>query len=128
MVEKKLSIKQKLFADCYIELLNATAAAIKAGYSKKTARVIGQENLQKPAIKKYIDKQIEEMQSNQIAASEEVLKYLTSVMRGKDQNIGIKDRLKAAELLGKRYGLFTEKVSVSTEGLVVIHGGQDIED
>ena len=50
----KLTEKQKRFADYYIETGNGTEAAVKAGYSKKTARVIGQENLLKPAIKNYI--------------------------------------------------------------------------
>ena len=54
-MDKKLTPKQKAFADYYIETGNATEAAIRAGYSKKTARVIGQENLTKPAIKQYIE-------------------------------------------------------------------------
>ncbi|HHL0777610.1 TPA: terminase small subunit, partial [Streptococcus agalactiae] len=55
----KLTLKQKRFADEYIISANATAAAIKAGYSKKTARSIGQENLTKPDIKAYIDERLE---------------------------------------------------------------------
>ena len=63
----KLTEKQKRFADYYIETANVTEAAIKAGYSKKTARVIGQENLLKPAIKNYIDEKLTEMSNNRIA-------------------------------------------------------------
>lgn len=57
----KLTLKQKRFADEYIISANATAAAIKAGYSKKTARSIGQENLTKPDIKAYIDERLENL-------------------------------------------------------------------
>ena len=127
----ELTPKQKAFADYYIETGNATEAAIKAGYSKKTARVIGQENLTKPAIKTYIDEKMEQLADKRIAKAEEVLEYLTRVIRGEEteqvvvtENIGdfmsearvinkelsAKDRIKAAELLGKRYRLFVDKV------------------
>ena len=127
----ELTPKQKAFADYYIETGNATEAAIKAGYSKKTARVIGQENLTKPAIKTYIDETMEKLADKRIAKAEEVLEYLTRVIRGEEteqvvvtENIGdfmsearvinkelsAKDRIKAAELLGKRYRLFVDKV------------------
>lgn len=127
----ELTPKQKAFADYYIETGNATEAAIKAGYSKKTARVIGQENLTKPAIKTYIDETMEKLADKGIAKAEEVLEYLTRVIRGEEteqvvvtENIGdfmsearvinkelsAKDRIKAAELLGKRYRLFVDKV------------------
>lgn len=127
----ELTPKQKAFADYYIETGNATEAAIKAGYSKKTARVIGQENLTKPAIKTYIDERMEQLADKRIAKAEEVLEYLTRVIRGEEteqvvvtENVGdfmsearvinkelsAKDRIKAAELLGKRYRLFVEKV------------------
>lgn len=127
----ELTPKQKAFADYYIETGNATEAAIKAGYSKKTARVIGQENLTKPAIKTYIDETMEKLADKRIAKAEEVLEYLTRVIRGEEteqvvvtENIGdfmsearvinkelsAKDKIKAAELLGKRYRLFVDKV------------------
>lgn len=127
----ELTPKQKAFADYYIETGNATESAIKAGYSKKTARVIGQENLTKPAIKTYIDEKMEQLADKRIAKAEEVLEYLTRVIRGEEteqvvvtENIGdfmsearvvnkelsAKDKIKAAELLGKRYRLFVDKV------------------
>lgn len=122
----KLTEKQKRFADFYIELGNATQAAIKAGYATKTAASIGAENLRKPHIKKYIDKQLEKLKSERVADSQEVLEFLTSVMRDEKQEetlIGIGKgkqaiseiklpgaaRIKAAELLGKRYMLFSDK-------------------
>ena len=116
----KLTLKQKAFADFYIECGNATEAAIKAGYSKKAAQQIGSENLSKPLISAYIDQRMEQIENERIASGEEVLKYLTSVMRGeeKDQfglDASLQDRTKAAELLGKRYRLFTEKVEVKDD-------------
>ncbi len=129
-MDKKLTPKQKAFADYYIETGNATEAAIKAGYSKKTARVIGTENLTKPALKQYIDERLSKIEDERIAKGDEVLKYLTSVMRGeeKDQfglDASLQDRTRAAELLGKRYRLFTEKVEV--EGKQQVQIVDDIE-
>ena len=124
-MKEKLTPKQKAFCEYYLETGNQTEAAIKAGYSRKTARVIGQENLLKPAIKEYLEKRI--------ANSNEVLEYLTRVMRGeeKDQfglDVSIQDRTKAAELLGKRYRLFTDKVQVEGVVPVMIVGEDEIED
>ena len=125
-----LTLKQQRFADEYIISGNATQAAMLAGYSKKTARSIGQENLTKPDIKKYIDERLEELESSKIAKQDEVLQYLTSIMRGleteqtlrgmgegmqaiDDIEVSAKDRIKAAELLGKRYAMWTEKQEVT---------------
>lgn len=141
----KLTLKQKRFADEYIISANATAAAIKAGYSKKTARSIGQENLTKPDIKAYIDERLEKLESEKIATQEEVLQYLTSIMRGDQQektlisvgefgqkivdiDVGAKDRIKAAELLGKRYRLFTDKVEIDVNSDVTINVGEWDDD
>lgn len=127
----KLTAKQQRFCDEYLIDLNATQAAIRAGYSKKTANRIGTENLSKPVIKEYIENRMAEKEATLIANQDEVLKYLTSVLRGQSKSTEIvieglgdgstkarkmekepseKDKLKAAELLGKRYGLYTEKV------------------
>lgn len=141
----KLTLKQKRFADEYIISANAIAAAIKAGYSKKTARSIGQENLTKPDIKAYIDERLEKLESEKIATQEEVLQYLTSIMRGDQQektlisvgefgqkivdiDVGAKDRIKAAELLGKRYRLFTDKVEMDVSSDVTINVGEWDDD
>lgn len=141
----KLTLKQKRFADEYIISANATAAAIRAGYSKKTARSIGQENLTKPDIKAYIDERLEKLESEKIATQEEVLQYLTSIMRGDQQektlisvgefgqkivdiDVGAKDRIKAAELLGKRYRLFTDKVEMDVSSDVTINVGEWDDD
>ena len=73
----KLTIKQQRFADEYIISGNATEAAIKAGYSKKTANRIATENLSKPVIKSYIDERLKELSDKNIANQQEVLEYLT---------------------------------------------------
>lgn len=131
-----LTAKQQRFCDEYLIDLNATQAAIRAGYSKKTANRIGTENLSKLVIKQYIEARMAEKEKQLIADQDEVLKYLTSVMRGESRSTEIvvegigegcsqartvqkepseKDRLKAAELLGKRYGIYTDKVEVDAD-------------
>lgn len=145
----KLTAKQQRFCDEYLISLNASEAAIKAGYSKKTAGVIATENLQKPNIKAYIKQRMDEKEKELIADQDEVLKYLTSVLRGESQSEEIvvegigdgcseartmqkapseKDRLKAAELLGKRYGLYTDRVETEVDmdlNITVDYGGED---
>ena len=125
--EKKMTEKQKRFCDEYLIDLNATQAAIRAGYSENSAKQIGQQNLTKVDIKEYIEKRLAEKEAELIASQDEVLKYLTSVMRGGSKSSVLarqedgseqviekkpdeKERLKAAELLGKVHMLFTEKV------------------
>ncbi|WP_314046532.1 terminase small subunit [uncultured Granulicatella sp.] len=128
----KMTLKQQRFADEYIITGNATQSAIKAGYSKKTARAIANENLMKPYIKEYIDERLAKLESEKIATQEEVLQYLTSVMRGEKtepllvldgegtQKVieavpSVQSRTKAAELLGKRYGTFTDRVDINAQ-------------
>ena len=76
-----LTDKQRRFCDEYLVDLNATQAAIRAGYSKRTARQTGTENLSKPYIKEYIEKRMAEKEAALIADQDEVLRYLTAVMR-----------------------------------------------
>lgn len=145
VAEKKLTVKQQRFCDEYLIDLNATQAAIRAGYSEKTAGVIASENLNKPNIKEYIENRMEEKEKNLIADQDEVLKYLTSVLRGDSESSVLartemgadnvikkppdeKERLKAAELLGKRYSLFNEKVDINGAIPVVIAGDDGLED
>lgn len=120
---EKLTEKQKRFIDYYIETANATESAKRAGYSEKTAKNIGAENLTK--LNFFIQQKLEEKESQRIASQDEVLQYLTKVMRGeeKDQfglDASLQDRTKCAELLGKRYGTFKEKVDVTGNVPVVI--------
>ena len=77
----KLTEKQKRFADEYIKTGNATQSAIEAGYSKKTARSIGSENLAKPDISEYIAKRLEKIDKEKIAEQKEILEFMTRVMR-----------------------------------------------
>lgn len=141
--------KQRKFCDEYLISGNATDAAKKAGYSEKTAYSIGEENLKKPELREYIDAKLEQISSEKTATAEEVMHYLTSVMRGESvseivvvEGVGDgcsearsmnkapdeKERLKAAELIGKRYGLFTDKVGLEGAVPVIITGDDQLED
>lgn len=146
----KLTPKQKAFADFYIELGNAAEAAIKAGYSKRTAKEVGYENLTKPHIKNYIEERMKQIESDRIAKAEEVLAFLSSSLRGDvleevvatesdgvggvkpvilKKQLSAKDRIKAAELLGKRYTLFTDKLDANVKSTTIIFEGEDdLED
>lgn len=141
----KLTLKQKKFADEYIISGNATESAIKAGYSSKYANTNASKLLQNTTIKSYIDERLKEIESDKIADQQEVLKYLSAVMRGEmteqtlksvgesgqvitEIDVGAKDRIKAAELLGKRYRLWTDKSEVEVTGAVVFTNESDIPD
>lgn len=138
--------KQKKFANLYIKYLNASRAAREAGYSLKTADRTGSEYLKKPEIKAYIDKQMAEKNNEEIASADEVLKFLTDMMRGnipeevvvvescgdylsKAKNVKKsaqpKDKNKAAELLGKRYRLFEDKEQNKDDSVKIV---DDIND
>jgi phage terminase small subunit len=141
----KLTERQKAFCDYYIETLNATESYKKAGYDIKNDNVAAANAnrlLRNAKIQKYIQEKMKQKESERIASQDEVLEFLTRVMRGQEieEVVGFtesgpvkekktpstKDRVKAAELLGKRYALFTEKVNVSGNmGVVIV---DDIED
>lgn len=130
-MSRKLTVKQRKFADEYIKSGNATQSAIRAGYSKHTAAVIGNENLSKPYIRSYIDDKLDSISSNKIASAEEIMEYLTRVQRGEETETvvtrvngsieleevaaDIKDRIKAAELLGKTYSIFTDRKEIDVK-------------
>ena len=139
-----LTLKQQRFADEYIISGNASKAAIAAGYSKKYAAQNTDKLLKNTKVKSYIAERMAELDSKKIAKQEEVLAYLTSIMRGEQQektlvgegmgeqriadiDVSAKDRIKAAELIGKRYSMWTEKVDVSG-GVVFITGDDDVAD
>lgn len=159
-----LTEKQKRFCDEYLVDLNATQAAIRAGYSEKTAKQIAQQNLTKLDIQEYIKKRMAEKEDALIAKQDEVLQTLTRVLRrqemdtvvvtckerssGYDENgkkvivekeiprvvqipTRVNDLNKAAELLGKRYGLYTEKIETDVDmdlNITVDYGdGEDDE-
>lgn len=125
---KELTIKQQKFADIYIETGNATQSYIDAGY-KATTRKVAESNAKKLlrnySVSLYVQKKMEQLQKETIASQDEVLEYLTKVMRGEEKDsfgldASLQDRTKCAELLGKRYGTFKEKVDVAGNIPVVI--------
>ncbi|PHI05734.1 terminase small subunit [Fusobacterium polymorphum] len=145
----KLNARQKAFCEYYVASGNATEAAIKAGYSERTAKSIGQRLLTFVDIKKYIDELMQKLESERIATAEEVLQNLTAMMRGEIQEevivvegegegvssariikkqVSAKDRIKAAELLGKRHALFTDKTKIEGTLPVMIVGEDDLDE
>jgi len=144
-----LNDRQKRFCEEYIIDSNASQAAIRAGYSSRTANRVGPRLLKNPEVKKYLNQLMQEVRSENIADASEVLNYLTSVLRGESsseivvvEGVGEgcssarrvskapdeKERLKAAELLGKRYGIFTDRVGVEGAVPVIFTGEEDLKD
>ena len=131
--------KQKRFCDEYLIDLNATRAykvVYKNVKSDEVAKSAASRLLTNVNVKKYIDDRMEELHNEKTADAQEVIEYLTSVLRGESiaQEIVVegtgdgcseartmekapseKERLKAAELLGKRYALFTDKVETDVD-------------
>lgn len=114
--------KHKKFVLEYIKSGNATESYVKAGYSGKN-RAQAAKNayalLQKKEIKELLDKEMTKMEKTKIAEAEEVLEFLTNVM--KDEGQETRDRIKSAELLGKRYKLFTDKTEISSDNEIEIN-------
>lgn len=118
-MKRKLTPKQQRFADEYIKSGNAADAARKAGYSKRSARSVGQENLTKPDIKKYIDERMAAIASKRIMDATEAVELLTSIARGetketvyigtadgvyeKHKEADLKTRISATKEILKRY-------------------------
>ena len=144
----KLTEKQKAFADYYIESLNATES-YKRAYeveNQRTAESAGSRMLSNVEVKKYIDEVMSAKDESRIASQDEILQILTDIARGITEEevvqfsqLGeelrttrkptIKDRIKAAELLGKRYALFTEKVDLEGNvGVTIIDDIGALED
>ena len=132
--------KQKLFADEYLIDLNATRA-YKAVYknckSDNAAAAFAAKLLRNPKVKKYVDERFKQIEGEKIANAQEVMEYLTTVMRGESTSAVLrfvgdgyqkitkktpdeKERLKAAELLGKRYSLFTDNLKLDSNSVVRI--------
>lgn len=129
--------KQKIFCDEYLKGLNATRA-YKVAYPNvkkdSVAAQAGSRMLRNVKVKNYIEQQLQKLHNERTANVQEVMEYLTSVLRGESVGEEIvtefigdgvseaktvnkhpseKDKLKAAELLGKRFGMFKEKVEVN---------------
>ena len=126
-----LTPKQKAFADYYIECGNSTEAARKAGYSEKTSRSIGAENLTKPDISAYIAARMQAQNEARVASADEVLAFFSSVMRGevKDQfgiDAALSDRLNAGKELMKRHAA-AESAGDRNAAKITIRENGDIE-
>lgn len=136
--------KQQIFADEWLKDMNG-ARAYKVAYPRvkkdATARANASRLLTNANIKAYIDEQLEKMRDERTADAQEVIEYLTSVMRGeqtetvatskglfREVEVGAKDRIKAAELIGKRHALFTDKVDLQTGDIVIKVGEWDGDD
>lgn len=132
----ELNEKQRAFIDEYVKDKNATQAAIRAGYSEKTAYSQGQRLLKKVEIKEALEKNFEVVRESNIATAREVEEFLSLVMRGElteevvcpngmgdtfrqDKKASLKDRLKAAEMLAKRYGIDKPEEKNDMEGVKV---------
>ncbi|PPQ49112.1 terminase small subunit [Paenibacillus peoriae] len=142
MTEKKLTEKQKRFIDYFVETGNSTEAARRAGY--KQPHVQGAQTLDK--LRSLIDEKIAAKDGERIAKQDEILEFLSEVMRGKvkeEYPLGMgmgeqslvkkeldgKDRIKAAELLGKRYAMWTDKQQVDgSVGVVIVDDLGDEDD
>ena len=126
---KGLSPKQKRFADEYIKTGNAYQSAINVGYSEKYAKARSHKMLENMNINKYIDNNLEVIQKESIAEADEIMRYLTRVLRAEEKEETLvyagdgmqeiqtirpsaKDRIKAAELLGKRYRMWTDRQEI----------------
>ena len=142
----KLNDKQKAFANYYIESLNATES-YKMAYdcSYNTARTNGARLLTNANIKKYIDETMSAKDESRIASQDEILQILTDIARGITEEevvqfsqLGeelrttrkptIKDRMKASELLGKRYRMWIDKVEANVNQQVIFEGEELLED
>lgn len=126
---KELPAKQKAFADYYIQSLNGAESYKKAYPTCKTdgtARANASKLLANANIQSYIEVRMAEKESNTIASANEVLEFLTASMRS--DNMADKERVKCAELLGKRYRLFIDKVEADVSQTVIFEGENELED
>ena len=146
---RKLSGKQKRFINEYLIDTNATQAAIRAGYSQKSARYAARDLLARQQIKNEIQDRLAILDKAKVCTIQEVMEYLTAVMRGETTSTVIMvvgrgggvteaqyiekppsmvERLRAAELLGKRYGLFNNTFEIESAIPVVIVGSSELDD
>ena len=106
---RKLTARQQRFCEEYKKDRDATRAALRAGYAEKQAARMGTENLRKAHIRERLRAGGEKEERGPVVDREETLEYMSAVLRGQVEGIKPSDQMKAAELFGKRYGLFTER-------------------
>lgn len=128
-----MTLKQKRFVQEYMVDLNATQAAIRAGYSKKTAGSIGQENLKKPAIRSELQVLIQKMGEKAEITQEMVVSELRKIAFAEASDINTSElkytnKLRALELLGKHLGMYTEKIEHSGEAGLKIEMAPDAKE
>jgi len=113
----RLNERQRRFAELYLQLGNAAEAAEQAGYCRSYAQTAKKQ----PAVQAYMKDRLKDMQEKDVASADEVLRFLTDVMRGKYEGIepgrNASPRMKAAELLGKRLGVFREVSDILQGGV-----------
>lgn len=105
-----LTDKQQTFVNEYLVDLNATQAALRAGYSEKTSYSIGQENLKKPEIAEAIEKGMDKRSKRTDITADKVLEAIAAIGFSTSEDIKVNERLKGLELLGKHLVLFSDKV------------------
>ena len=150
-MSSKLTMKRKKFCDEYIRTGNKTEAYLSAYAKQKrsSAESNAGKLLGQYAVKKYLEERMAQLETEAIASASEVLEYLTSVLRGESESSVVvtefigdgvsvartikktpdeKERLRAAELLGRRYRLYTDKVEVDTKTTVVFDDEEKLED
>lgn len=117
-----LTEKQRRFIDYYIQTGNAAEACRLAGYRGNNSNNLGSENLAK--LGRYIEAKMKAKNHERIASQDEVLEFLTKTMRNTEKDAfgmdaSLQDRIKCAELLGKRYGAFVDKKDITSSGITI---------
>lgn len=140
-----LTLKQQKFADEYIISGNIEQAAITAGYSKAYARGNAHKLVANVSVKAYLDERLAEIKSEKVADQQEVMEFLTAIMRGevnepvtifigdgrqevKDLKPSVQARRAAAVDLGKRYGMWTDKIEQTNRNIEIVVGNWDDDD
>lgn len=114
-----LTTRQKRFADAYLLGGDPAAAFREAGYREKNAASASKRLLAAPTVKAYLQECADaKKDEHRVADATEVLQFLTAVLRGESGTD--KDRLRAAELLGKRHGLFHEKDTADAAAVIIV--------
>ena len=130
-----LNARQKRFCDEYLISLNATDAAKKAGYKGKYVGQNADKLLKNTKIQSYLEKRLAEKESVLIADQDDILKLLTRIVMGEEQGtalVGVgqgaqeveqvpptnTEKIRAAEILGKYYKLFTDRQEIQLTGAV----------
>lgn len=124
----KMTPRQRRFIDEYLIDLNATQAAIRAGYSQRTAYSIGEENLKKPEISQAIEAAQASRAARVAVSQDEVLEGIRRNTRASEEVQDYRTALRGYELLGKHLGMFSDKVKQETAGELVVRWAREGDD